>query len=59
VIGIYWLADGAGQIFARAVADLGGSQDAVIPAIDYEEGLPTDSQPVYDNFSSYRESDRF
>jgi hypothetical protein len=41
------LADGADQIFARAVTDLGGTIEAVIPAAEYREKLPKDSHPGY------------
>ena len=40
VTGISCLADGADQIFARAVTDLGGTLEAVIPATEYRAGLP-------------------
>src|ERR1700728_3525536 len=46
--GISCLADGADQIFARAVTDLGGTLEAVIPAAEYRAGLPADSHPGYD-----------
>ena len=46
--GISCLADGADQIFARAVTNLGGTLEAVIPATEYREKLPEDSQPGYD-----------
>jgi hypothetical protein len=42
-------ADGADQIFARAVTDLGGTLEAVIPAAEYREKLPEDSHPGYDD----------
>jgi hypothetical protein len=48
VIGISCLADGADQIFARAVTDLGGGLEAVIPADQYRDGLPADSHSQYD-----------
>jgi hypothetical protein len=48
VTGISCLADGADQIFARAVTDLGGGLEAVIPADQYRDGLPADSHPEYD-----------
>ena len=44
VTGLSCLADGADQIFARAVTDLGGTLEAVIPAAQYREGLPADSR---------------
>jgi hypothetical protein len=40
VTGLSCLADGADQIFARAVTDLGGTLEAVIPADEYREKLP-------------------
>ena len=46
--GISCLADGADQIFARAITDLGGTLDVVIPAAGYRAGLPADSHPEYD-----------
>jgi hypothetical protein len=42
------LADGADQIFARAVTDLGGTLEPVIPAAEYRAGLPADARPEYD-----------
>ena len=48
VTGISCLADGADQIFARAVTDLGGTLEVVIPAAGYRAGLPPDSHPEYD-----------
>ena len=47
--GISCLADGADQIFARAVTDLGGTLEAVIPAAEYRDGLPADFYPEYDD----------
>ena len=41
VTGLSCLADGPDQIFARAVLDLGGQIEAVIPATLYRDGLPT------------------
>lgn len=48
VTGISCLADGADEIFARAVTDLGGALEAVIPASRYRDGLPADSHPEFD-----------
>lgn len=48
VTGISCMADGADQIFARAVTDLGGSLEAIIPAAPYRDGLPADSRTEYD-----------
>jgi hypothetical protein len=47
--GLSCLADGADQIFARAVTDLGGTLEPVIPAAQYREGLPAESRPEYDD----------
>jgi hypothetical protein len=49
VTGLSCLANGADQIFARAVTDLGGTLEAVIPAAEYREKLPEDSHPGYDD----------
>src|SRR5712664_479660 len=49
VTGLSCLADGADQIFARAVTDLGGTLEAVIPAAGYREQLPADSRREYDD----------
>src|ERR1022692_4790802 len=42
------LADGADQIFARAVLDLGGDIEAVVPAEQYRDGLPRQAYGEYD-----------
>jgi hypothetical protein len=49
VTGISCLADGADQIFARAILDLGGILEVIIPAAQYREGLPEDSHAGYDD----------
>lgn len=48
LVGLSCLADGADQIFARAIIDLGGQLEVVIPATTYREGLPPDAWPAYD-----------
>jgi hypothetical protein len=48
VTGLSCLADGADQIFARAVTDLGGKLEVIIPASEYRAGLPAAAQPGYD-----------
>src|ERR1039457_5365987 len=48
VAGLSCLADGADQIFARAVLDAGGEIEAVVPALKYREGLPADAIAEYD-----------
>nr|BFE82595.1 hypothetical protein GCM10020093_051960 [Planobispora longispora] len=48
ITGLSCLADGADQIFARAVIDLGGILEAIIPAHRYRQGLPAETYPEYD-----------
>ena len=48
VTGISCLADGADQIFARAVTDLGGSLEAIIPAGRYRDTLPAGAHSEFD-----------
>jgi hypothetical protein len=48
VTGLSCLADGADQIFARAVLDHGGELEAVIPAAHYRAGLPAGAHAEYD-----------
>lgn len=47
--GISCLANGADQIFACAIADLGGSLEAIVPARTYRDKLPAEAQPRYDS----------
>jgi hypothetical protein len=39
-VGLTLLADGADQIFARVVLELGDALHVVVPSRDYREGLP-------------------
>ena len=48
VTGLSLLADGADQIVARALLDLGGQIEADIPATRYRQGLPPGAWPEYD-----------
>jgi len=48
LIGLSCLADGADQVFARAVLDAGGALEVIIPAARYRDGLPEDCHAVYD-----------
>jgi hypothetical protein len=48
VTGLSCLADGADQIFARAITDLGGKLEVIIPASEYRAGLPAETHPEYD-----------
>ncbi|MFD1934288.1 hypothetical protein ACFSKW_22725 [Nonomuraea mangrovi] len=52
ITGLSCLADGADQIFARAVLDLGGVLEAVVPAEQYRDGLPVEAHPEYDALAS-------
>lgn len=49
VTGLSCLADGADQLFARAVLDAGGKIEAVIPARKYRDGLPATDLAEYDS----------
>jgi hypothetical protein len=49
VTGLSNLADGADQIFARAVLDTGGTIEAFIPARLYRAGLPPEAHREYDD----------
>jgi hypothetical protein len=44
VTGLSCLADGADQIFARAVTDLGGKLEVIVPAGEYRAGIPEERQ---------------
>jgi hypothetical protein len=48
VTGLSCLADGADQVFARAVLDLGGRIEAVVPAARYRRGLPPRARAEFD-----------
>jgi len=48
LIGISCIADGADQIFARAVLDRGGRLEIVVPAARYREALPAADHATYD-----------
>jgi hypothetical protein len=48
VVGVSNLADGADQLFARAVLDAGGQLDVIVPAARYRDGLPEDAHAAYD-----------
>lgn len=49
VTGVSALADGADQLFARAVLDQGGLIEVIVPAARYRDGLPAQCQPEYDD----------
>ena len=48
VVGVSCLADGADQVFAQAVRDLGGRIEVIVPAERYREGLSEDAHEQYD-----------
>jgi hypothetical protein len=48
LVGITSLADGADQLFARAVLDAGGALEVIVPAERYRAGLPPECWPEYD-----------
>jgi hypothetical protein len=48
LVGISCLADGADQIFARAVLDAGGRLEVIVPAMRYRDGLPEATHAGYD-----------
>lgn len=48
LVGISCLADGADQIFARAVLDRGAALEVIVPADEYRDGLPADARQTYD-----------
>ena len=52
VTGISCLADGADQIFARAVLDAGGKIEVVVPALQYRQGLPAEAHDEYDRLTA-------
>lgn len=48
LVGITSLADGADQLFARAVLDAGGALEVIVPAERYRASLPPACWPEYD-----------
>lgn len=48
LVGVSCLADGADQIFARAVVEAGGKLEVIVPAARYRDALPEDSRATYD-----------
>lgn len=53
ITGLSNLADGADQIFARAIIDMGGVLDVFIPAREYRAGLPKDVHREYDDLLAH------
>jgi hypothetical protein len=52
LVGLSNLADGADQIFARAVLDAGGQLEVIVPAAQYRDGLPEPAYAGYDSLLS-------
>ncbi len=52
LVGLSILADGADQIFARAVLDAGGRIEVIIPAARYRDCLPEAAHAGYDSLLS-------
>lgn len=48
LVGVSCLADGADQVFARAILDAGGALEVVVPAERYRDGLPEDAHAAFD-----------
>lgn len=53
ITGVTSLADGADQLFARAVVDQGGLIEVIVPATRYRAGLPADTHAEYDDLLSH------
>ncbi len=49
LVGVSCIADGPDAWFARAVLDLGGRIEVVVPADAYRDGLPESHHAVYDD----------
>ncbi len=52
LVGLSCLADGADQIFARAVVDSGGTLEVIVPAARYRDSLPPAAHRAYDELMS-------
>lgn len=52
LVGLSCLADGADQIFARAVLDAGGTLEVFVPAARYRDALLPSAHPEYDELIS-------
>ncbi|MFG2043280.1 hypothetical protein [Dactylosporangium sp. NPDC048998] len=48
IVGVTCLADGADQLFARAVLEVGGSYEVVLPAPDYRLKVPAERRRDFD-----------
>jgi hypothetical protein len=56
LVGVSNLADGADQLFAKAVLDAGGQLEVIIPAARYRDGLPESAHASYDALLSQASS---
>src|SRR5262245_26332954 len=52
LVGLSCLADGADQIFARAILDEDGALEVIVPAASYREALPEQAHRTYDELMS-------
>ena len=52
LVGVTCLADGADQLFAKAVLRHGGQLEVVVPAQEYRDGLPEHAHAAYDQLIS-------
>jgi hypothetical protein len=48
LVGVTCLADGADQLFARAILDAGGGLHAIVAASSFRAGLPAEARVTYD-----------
>lgn len=53
ITGVTSLADGADQLFARAVVNQGGLIEVIVPATQYRAGLPEDTHAEYDELLNH------
>jgi len=58
LVGVSALADGADQLFARAVLDTGGQLEVIVPATHYRDGLPASAHAAYDALLARAKVDR-
>jgi hypothetical protein len=48
VTGVCCLADGADQLFARILLEVGGQLEVIVPAVEYRDGLPEHAREEFD-----------
>lgn len=56
--GVTCLAEGADQLFAHTVLEVGGTLDVVVPAVDFRDHLPAEAKLEYDRLLA-RASSRY